>query len=214
MKEQTDEGLSARVAVEMATEEQARLDSAEKFAAGLDGLDRFAFAPPKLESAPLPVCVLADLDRFAFAPGGEATPVFTCALPPRALPKTILRKTPPAVARPSPEQDLYVMTSSAFPGLLKVGRSNRPERRRLDLSGGQPVHYTLDVVFHGAGEHEPAVHAQLKDVQYNEGYSREWFACTQDDVIEAFRVVAPDKIEQIERMTVEVVFMDAHSVNP
>jgi hypothetical protein len=183
----------------MVTEEQVR--SADKFTADLDRLDQFAFAPPKLESTPPPVFVLADLDRFAFVPG--ATSVFTCDLPPKA-PKTLHRKI--AVARP--EQDLYVMTSSAFPGLLKVGRSNRPERRRLDLSGGQPAHYTLDVVFHGAGEHEPAVHAQLKDVQYNEGYSREWFACTPDDVIEAFRVVAPDKIEQIERRTVEVVFME------
>jgi hypothetical protein len=152
----------------------------ESFEASLAALDLLAFVPPPK----------SPLDRYVFVEGVLAPP-----------PARKGKRSPP-------EQDLYVMSSSAFPGLVKVGRSNRPERRRLDLSGGQPVHYTLDVVFHGAGEHEPAVHRQLAAVRHMEGHSREWFSCTPDDVVEAFRTVAPSKVEQIERRTVEISFLE------
>jgi hypothetical protein len=167
----------------------------ESFEANLAALDLLAFVP---KFSPSPFC-LEELDRYAFVEGQSAS-----VSPPLAVAAAPARKG----KRSPPKQDLYVMTSSAFPGLVKVGRSNRPERRRLDLSGGQPVHYTLDVVFHGAGEHEPAVHRQLAAVRHREGHSREWFSCTPDDVVEAFRAVAPSMIEQIERKTVEISFLE------
>jgi hypothetical protein len=176
-------------------EEQA----VKSFEASLAALDLLAFVPPP-KSPPRPFC-LEDLDRYVFVEGQSAG-----ASPPPTWPVAPARKGKRSSA--PPEQDLYVMTSSAFPGLVKVGRSNRPERRRLDLSRGQPVHYTLDVVFHGAGEHEPAVHRQLAAMRHREGHSREWFSCTPDDVVEAFRTVAPSKVEQIERKTVEISFLE------
>lgn len=97
------------------------------------------------------------------------------------------------------KQDMYVMTSDAFPNLVKVGRSNEPERRRLDLSNGQPANYHLEVIFHNAGHLEPVMHRCLKYCRHKGGHSREWFACTVDDVIDAFRSLAPNLIEQIEQ---------------
>lgn len=141
------------------------------------------------------------LDKFAFVVGGSTgLQVPECGSVPVDLP-------PPKRVKKLAKQDLYVLSSTAFPGLVKVGRSNLPERRRIDLSGGQPVQYVLDIVFHGAGEHEPAVHHQLAHVRHKEGYSREWFTCTPDDVVEAFRVVAPSKLEQMERKRFDMLFL-------
>lgn len=154
--------------------------------------------------------LLEKLDRFSFVPsGGQSHKGLeskggTTEVPAKALAKRSLYQE----RRSTTKKDLYVMTSSAFPGLVKVGRSNHPERRRLDLSNGQPVHYTLDVIFHDSGDHESEVHHQLEHVRHRDGYSREWFACTPDEVVEAFRVVAPNKIEQIERRTIQVKVLE------
>ncbi len=110
-------------------------------------------------------------------------------------------------------QDLYVLTSAAFPGLLKVGRSNWPERRVLDLSHGQPVHYELRLVVHGAGELEPRVHHLLAFARHEEGHSREWFRCSPDDVLDAVRLLDPAALEQLEwRGAVEVSDVTAESL--
>lgn len=146
-----------------------------------------------------------DLDKFAYIEGQLSVGRE------EVMKKTEEVITPPKFRYDSPptkrkkishkkqQQDLYVISSPAFPGLVKVGRSNEPDRRILDLSGGQPVCYTLNVVFHGMGRYEQDVHRQLRDVRYEGGYSREWFECSASDVIEAFRVVAPDKMEQLEQ---------------
>ena len=87
-------------------------------------------------------------------------------------------------------QDLYVIRSDAFPGLLKVGRSNNPQRRLHDLSCGQPTKYELLAVYRAAGELEPSVHHRLASMRHTAGHSREWFRCTIKDVEEAVKAVS------------------------
>ena len=142
-----------------------------------------------------------DFDRFAFGAetGGEVVP------PPVTHVSQPVKQHESKKTRQKQEQDLYVITSESFPGLLKVGRSNKPERRLLDLSGGQPVRYDLILVLHGAGELELAVHRHLASMRHTTGHSREWFKCEVDDVIEALRAVAGSEIlEQMEQMCVSV----------
>ena len=134
---------------------------------------------------------------------GGPTPAGTCivVIPPPGTPPP----QRPECTKERISQDLYVIRSETFPGLVKVGRSNKPTRRLLDLSGGQPVKYELVVVFHGAGEYEPAVHHHLAAVRHTEGHSREWFRCTPDDVVEALREVAGREVlEQMEHMSVSL----------
>lgn len=164
----------------------------DSFSSALDKLSALAFSRPSVD------LTIDDLDKLAFVSDNSNNNEQYISPTPTKRKKT----------NSSRQQDLYVMTSSAFPGLVKVGRSNMPERRRLDLSGGQPVMYTLDVIFHEAGQQEQAVHKKLSNVRHTQGYSREWFACTPDDVIEAFRAVAPDQIEQIERRTVDITLFE------
>lgn len=201
-------------------------DGDDDFLDALQSLDFLAFTKRRQSFVlpPPPKLTIDDLSKFAFTPSEEEPCTsIRCGINDISFDaqqqQPSVKKEASSMTKKrkrnacdnwssSLEQDLYVMTSSAFPGLVKVGRSNQPERRRLDLSNGQPANYTLDVVFHGAGQHEQAVHKKLSALRHTEGHSREWFACTPDDVIEAFRVIAPEKIEQIERKTVQMILFD------
>ena len=187
------------------------MESSGSFSTALEKLDVLTFARPHHRSLQL---TIDDLDQFEYIEGGK---LLSVGREEEVMKKTeevtllspeIRNHSPPTkrkkISQKKQVQDLYVISSSAFPGLVKVGRSNRPDRRRLDLSHGQPVCYTIDLVCHGAGVYEPAIHHQLRSVRHTQGFSREWFECSASDVIEALRVVAPDKMEHLEqRHTVE-----------
>lgn len=100
---------------------------------------------------------------------------------------------------------LYVISSPSFPGMVKIGRSNCPERRRLDLSNGQPVQYELMRIFHGGGKYERAVHKHLADKRHTAGHSKEWFCVDADEVVEAYRAVTyPVIMDHLETLGYQV----------
>jgi len=80
---------------------------------------------------------------------------------------------------------LYVMSRSDAPGVLKIGRSDDPVRRALNLQAGH--FFTMKVLAHveGAGLHERAVHAALRERRIS-GPGIEWFRCSVDEALEAF----------------------------
>ena len=73
---------------------------------------------------------------------------------------------------------LYVMTRSDAPGLLKVGRSDDPERRAVDLQSGHCFLVHVVAVFYNVGHRERAVHEYLRDSRVDGGAGREWFRTT------------------------------------
>jgi len=70
---------------------------------------------------------------------------------------------------------LYVISRSDAPGLLKVGRSDNPERRALDLQSGHCFLVRVIAVFHNVGHRERIVHEHLQDSRVDGGSGREWF---------------------------------------
>lgn len=74
-----------------------------------------------------------------------------------------------------PLAHLYVMTRSDAPGLLKVGRSDDPERRAMDLQSGHCFFVRVVAVFYNMGHRERAVHEYLRESRVDGGAGREWF---------------------------------------
>jgi hypothetical protein len=80
---------------------------------------------------------------------------------------------------------LYVMQYSFRRDILKVGRSDDPERRRRQLEGGQAFHVEILAMFPGQGELEGQVHEALAAHRNDEGAGREWFAVSATQAIMA-----------------------------
>ena len=72
---------------------------------------------------------------------------------------------------------LYTMCRCDAPGALKVGRSDDPARRALDLQAGHFFTMTVLARVEHAGRHERAVHAALQDRRIP-GPGTEWFRCS------------------------------------
>ena len=80
---------------------------------------------------------------------------------------------------------LYIMTRSDAPSLIKIGRSNNPERRAQDLHTGHC--FTMEVLacMKHVGMHERAVHAILKPHRFQHGPGVEWFRCSLGQALTA-----------------------------
>ncbi len=84
---------------------------------------------------------------------------------------------------------LYVMSRSDAPGLLKVGRSDNPERRALDLQSGHCFWIVVQAAVNGHGDCEREVHRLLQHVRMD-GPGREWFRSDLPDVLETIATAA------------------------
>ena len=80
---------------------------------------------------------------------------------------------------------LYVMTRSDAPCLIKVGRSNNPERRAQDLHTGHCFTMKVMACIKHAGKHERAVHTILKNHRFQHGSGVEWFRCSLGQALAA-----------------------------
>jgi hypothetical protein len=78
---------------------------------------------------------------------------------------------------------LYVMSRSDAPGLLKVGRSDDPERRAGDLQSGHCFWITVQAVINDRGCCEHEVHRRLQHACVD-GPGREWFRVDLPKVLE------------------------------
>ena len=80
---------------------------------------------------------------------------------------------------------LYVMQRSDAPGILKVGRSDDPQRRAEDLQTGHCFLVRVVSVFYNVGHCERAVHAYLQEWRVDGGAGREWFRASLSMVYQA-----------------------------
>ena len=71
--------------------------------------------------------------------------------------------------------DLYIMERSDAPGIIKVGSSQDPERRRRQLEEGHTFRMSVVAVFPGAGQFEHCVHRKLAYARVMTGAGREWY---------------------------------------
>ena len=71
--------------------------------------------------------------------------------------------------------DLYIMERSDAPGIVKIGSSQKPERRRRQLEEGHTFRMRIVAVFPGAGEFEHQVHRKLAYARVMTGAGREWY---------------------------------------
>ena len=68
--------------------------------------------------------------------------------------------------------DLYIMERSDAPGIIKVGSSQDPERRRRQLEEGHTFRMSVVAVFPGAGQFEHCVHRKLAYARVMTGAGR------------------------------------------
>ncbi len=87
---------------------------------------------------------------------------------------------------------LYVMQRSDAPGVWKVGRSDDPQRRAVDLQTGHCFLVHVVATFHGAGCCERAVHELLAEHRVDGGTGREWFRASLPLVYNAIAVASAD----------------------
>ena len=69
---------------------------------------------------------------------------------------------------------LYVMSRSDAPGVLKVGRSDEPERRATQLQSGHCFWVNVQATFKGYGGLERHIHRVLEHTR-EQGAGKEWF---------------------------------------
>ena len=94
--------------------------------------------------------------------------------------------------------DLYIMERSDAPGIVKVGSSQDPERRRRQLEEGHTFRMKVVAVFPGAGEFEHRVHRKLAYARVMTGAGREWYRLSPSVAFQAaanivFAPAAPQK---------------------
>ena len=70
--------------------------------------------------------------------------------------------------------NLYMMSNSIAPGILKIGRSDNPQRRASDLQSCQCFWITVVAELKDFGGYEAAVHQRLSHLRID-GAGKEWF---------------------------------------
>ena len=90
---------------------------------------------------------------------------------------------------------LYVMSRSDAPGLLKVGRSDDPERRAGDLQSGHCFWIVVQAVINGRGCCEHEVHRRLQHARVD-GPGREWFQVDLPQVLQVIAGVVGDAVNR------------------
>jgi hypothetical protein len=83
--------------------------------------------------------------------------------------------------------DLYIFANSLIPGMVKIGRSNDVERRRVELQRSHPFRLITIATFPGAGHLEAKVHLALH-AHLVDGPGREWFSVAASDAIHAIAI--------------------------
>ena len=95
--------------------------------------------------------------------------------------------------------DLYIMERSDALGIVKIGSSSNPERRRRDLQQSHTFLMKLLAVFPGKGYLECKVHRRLSSLRVWTGTGREFYSLTP---IEAFAMVGDIVFENAGRAPV------------
>ena len=105
---------------------------------------------------------------------------------------------------------LYVMSRSDAPGLVKVGRSDNPERRALDLQSGHCFWIVVQAIVNGRGGCEREMHRLLQHVRVD-GPGREWFRADLPGVLVTIAAAVQHTVNQESQpvpMTVECCNVD------
>ena len=95
--------------------------------------------------------------------------------------------------------DLYIMERSDALGIVKIGSSSNPERRRRDLQQSHTFLMKLLAVFPGKGYLECKVHRRLSSLRVWTGTGREFYSLTPT---EAFAMVSDIVFENAGRAPV------------
>ena len=133
--------------------------------------------------------------------GADATPAAEAPAEPEPSEPRRANATPAAEAPAEPEpseprgaDDLYILRYvGILQDVLKVGRSNNPEKRRRALEACQNFHLELLAIFPGKGHLEAAVHLRLEEHRSTRGAGNEWFRI---DLQGALRAVAMASFER------------------
>ena len=92
------------------------------------------------------------------------------------------------VAQDAPGGDkghLYIMTSTALPGLCKVGRSHDPQARAAELHEAMPFFLQIYSVFWAKGHEERRAHEALALFKLHGVPGQEWFQIEAKDACAA-----------------------------
>jgi hypothetical protein len=109
---------------------------------------------------------------------------------------------------------LYVMSRSDAPGLVKVGRSDNPERRAMDLQAGHCFWMVVHAIVNGRGGCEREVHRLLQHVRVD-GPGREWFRTDLPGVLVTIAAAVQHTVNQESQpvpMTVECCNVDIEAM--
>ena len=94
----------------------------------------------------------------------------------------------PDPSEPAPRApDLYIFANSLIPGMVKIGRSNDVERRRVELQRSHLFRLITVATFPGAVRLEANVHAALH-AHLVDGPGREWFHVSASGAIHAIAI--------------------------
>ena len=97
-----------------------------------------------------------------------------------------LQTAPEPAAETEVPDDLYIMKYvGILQDVLKIGRSNNPERRRKGLEACQNFHLELLATFPGKGFLEPEVHKRLAERRSTRGAGTEWFRIDLQGALDA-----------------------------
>ena len=89
-------------------------------------------------------------------------------------------------SEPKGADDLYIMRYvGILQDVLKIGRSNNPEKRRRGLEACQNFHLELLATFPGKGYLELAVHRRLEERRSTRGAGNEWFRTDLQGALDA-----------------------------
>ena len=77
------------------------------------------------------------------------------------------------------------MTRPDAPAIVKIGRSDDPQRRALDLASGHCFLVRVVAVFYNVGHRERIVHEHLQDSRVDGGTGKEWFRSSLLSVYQA-----------------------------
>ena len=86
---------------------------------------------------------------------------------------------------PGSKDHLYLMTSSALPGLVKVGRSHDPQTRAAELHAAMPFYIEIYAVFWARGHDETRAHNSLSLFKMKDVPGQEWFQIEAKDAVTA-----------------------------
>ena len=88
-----------------------------------------------------------------------------------------------------PIQNLFVLSCSHAPNILKIASAVNPEEHRQSLEQGHNFLVHLLAVFPGAGNHFEQVQGMMQDQCSRQGKSANWFEVTLEEALEKIHLV-------------------------